>query len=31
VAAIVNYKKSVANDPAMLDAIDRLKALHAWP
>jgi TolA-binding protein len=30
-AAIVNYRRSVANDPAMLDAIDRLKSLHAWP
>ena len=29
-AAIVSYRKSVANDPAMLDAIDRLKTLHAW-
>ena len=30
-AAIGNYRKSVANDPAMLDAIERLKSLHAWP
>jgi imidazolonepropionase-like amidohydrolase len=30
-AAIGNYRKSVANDPGMLDAIDRLKNLHAWP
>lgn len=30
-AAIVNYRKSVANDPAMLDAIERLKSLHSWP
>jgi imidazolonepropionase-like amidohydrolase len=29
--AIVNYRKSVANDPAMLDAIDRLRSLKAWP
>jgi cytosine/adenosine deaminase-related metal-dependent hydrolase len=29
-AAIANYRKSVANDPGMLDAIDRLKRLHAW-
>jgi pimeloyl-ACP methyl ester carboxylesterase/tetratricopeptide (TPR) repeat protein len=28
--AIVNYRKSVANDSAMLDAIERLKSLHAW-
>lgn len=30
-AAIGNYRKSVANDPAMLDAIYRLKSLRAWP
>jgi imidazolonepropionase-like amidohydrolase len=30
-AAIGNYRKSVANDPAMLDAIERLKSLRAWP
>ncbi len=30
-SAIVSYRKSVANDPGMLDAIDRLKSLHAWP
>ena len=29
-AAIANYRKSVANDPAMLDAIERLKNLRAW-
>jgi dienelactone hydrolase/tetratricopeptide (TPR) repeat protein len=29
-AAIGNYRKSVANDPGMLDAIERLKSLHAW-
>lgn len=29
--AIANYRKSVANDPAMLDAIERLKTLRAWP
>jgi TolA-binding protein len=30
-AAIRNYRKSIVNDPAMLDAIERLKSLHAWP
>jgi hypothetical protein len=30
-AAIGNYRKSVANDPGMLDAIERLKSLRAWP
>ena len=30
-SAIVHYRKSVANDPAMLDAIERLKSLRAWP
>ena len=30
-AAIRNYRGSVANDPAMLDAIERLKTLRAWP
>ena len=30
-AAIRNYRRSVANDPGMLDAIERLKNLHAWP
>jgi TolA-binding protein len=29
-AAISNFRGSVANDPAMLDAIERLKSLHAW-
>jgi hypothetical protein len=29
--AIANYRKSVANDPGMLDAINRLKGLRAWP
>jgi imidazolonepropionase-like amidohydrolase len=30
-SAIGNYRKSVANDPGMLDAIVRLKGLRAWP
>jgi TolA-binding protein len=29
-AAVVNYRRSVANDPAMLDAIERLRVLGAW-
>jgi len=30
-AAIAAYRKSVANDEQMMDAIDRLKRLGAWP
>lgn len=30
-AAIAGYRRSVANDQAMMDAIDRLKELKAWP
>ena len=29
--AIAAYRKSVENDEAMMDAIDRLKRLGAWP
>ena len=29
--AIAAYRKSVANDEQMMDAIDRLKRLGAWP
>ena len=29
--AIVAYRKSVENDEEMMDAIDRLKRLGAWP
>ena len=31
VGAIAAYRKSVENDEQMMDAIDRLKRLGAWP